>query len=86
MTALLIAIAIVLQVAAPGDADQYSTQMTDPVIQGCTIKVTDQIKLPAKEPGVLVHLAVKEGSQVRAGQEIGQIDDSEPQMQKKAAG
>lgn len=47
--------------------------------------MADQIKLPAKEPGVLVHVAVKEGSQVRAGQEIGKIDDSEPLMQRKAA-
>ena len=47
--------------------------------------MADQIKLPAKEPGVLVQLAVKEGTQVKAGQVIGKIDDSEPQMKKKAA-
>jgi multidrug efflux pump subunit AcrA (membrane-fusion protein) len=47
--------------------------------------VADQIKLPAKEPGVLVQLAVKEGTQVKAGQVIGKIDDSEPQMKKMAA-
>lgn len=56
----------------------------DPVVQGL-VKVADQIKLPAKEAGVLVHLAVKEGMSVRAGQEIGKIDDSQPQMQKTAA-
>ncbi len=83
MTNAILAIAILLQLGAPS-AERYPDQATDPVVKGI-VKVTDQIKLPAKEPGVLVHLAVKEGSEVRAGQEIGQIDDSEPQMQKKAA-
>ncbi len=64
--------------------EQSSAQPSDPVIKG-VVRVADQIKLPAKEPGVLVQLAVKEGSQVSAGQVIGKIDDSEPQMKKKAA-
>ena len=58
--------------------------MSDPVITGL-VKVADEIKLPAKEPGVLVQLAVKDGMQVSAGQIIGKIDDSEPTMQKEAA-
>jgi multidrug efflux pump subunit AcrA (membrane-fusion protein) len=49
------------------------------------VKVADSVKLPAKEPGVLMHLGVKEGSQVTAGQVIGQIDDREIQTQKKSA-
>jgi multidrug efflux pump subunit AcrA (membrane-fusion protein) len=63
---------------------QDSTQITNPVIQGL-VKVADSIKLPAKEPGVLVQLAVKDGAFVRANQVLGKIDDSEPLMQKKAA-
>ena len=39
----------------------------------------------AQEPRVLVQLAVEEGTQVKAGQVIGKIDDSEPQMKKMAA-
>jgi multidrug efflux pump subunit AcrA (membrane-fusion protein) len=50
------------------------------------VKVADEIKLPGKEPGVLVQLAVREGALVRYNDVIGRIDDSEPQMQKKAAG
>ena len=66
-------------------ADQDSTQVvSDPVVDGL-VKVADEIKLPAKEAGRLVQLAVKEGNLVRAGQVIGKIDDSEPVMQKKAA-
>ena len=86
ISSFLLAVAVLFQVAGADDGKRYSTETTDPVIQGCKIKVADQIELPAKEPGVLLHLAVKEGSQVRAGQEIGKIDDSEPRMQKEAAG
>jgi multidrug efflux pump subunit AcrA (membrane-fusion protein) len=74
-----------LLLAAPGAAQEESSQPANPVVSG-VVQVADHIKLPAKEPGVLVHLAVKEGSLVRAGQKVGQIDDSEPQMQQKAAG
>jgi membrane fusion protein, multidrug efflux system len=65
-------------------AGQESAQVGDPVIPGL-VKVADEIKLPAKEAGVLVQLAVQEGNFVRAGQVIGKIDDSQPLMQKKAA-
>jgi RND family efflux transporter MFP subunit len=83
-TALLLSVAILLQVGAPGAAPPYPDPPSDPVVKGI-VKAADQIKLPAEESGVLIHLAVKEGEIVRKGQEIGQIDDSEPQMQKKAA-
>jgi multidrug efflux pump subunit AcrA (membrane-fusion protein) len=63
---------------------QTAAQVSDPVVEAL-VKVADEIKLPAKEPGVLVQLAVKEGMQVRAGQVIAKIDDSEPVMTKKAA-
>jgi multidrug efflux pump subunit AcrA (membrane-fusion protein) len=73
-----------LLLAARGEA-QESSQPPNPIVSG-VVQVADHIKLPAREPGVLIHLGVKEGSLVRGGQKIGQIDDSEPQMQKKAAG
>lgn len=54
-------------------------------VSNAVVKVAKEIKLPAREPGVLVKLAVREGNQVRAKQIIGEIDDNEPQMQKRAA-
>ena len=77
----LVAFALLIAVAAPGDADRYSSNPVLPAV----VKLQDDIKLAAKEPGVIVHLAIEEGSQVRAGEEIGKIDDSEPQMQKEIA-
>src|SRR4051812_11968167 len=74
--------AILVQFAG---AQQPSAQPTDPVIKGAMVKVAEQIKLPAMEAGVLVKLVPKEGAQVRAGDIIGNIDDREPQIKKKAA-
>ncbi len=80
----LIAVSLLFALLPLCSAEEASTQLADPVVEGL-LKVADQIKLPAKEPGVLVQLSVKEGAQVKAGQVIGKIDDSEPQMKKKAA-
>jgi multidrug efflux pump subunit AcrA (membrane-fusion protein) len=55
------------------------------MLTGCLVKTQDDIKLAGKEAGVLVQLSVKEGSQVKAGEVIGKIDDSQPQMQREAA-
>lgn len=74
---------VVLGVQA-GAQSVSSDSPADPTVDA-VVKVADHIKLPAKEPGVLIHLAVKEGSQVRAGQQIGKIDDRENQLQMKAA-
>lgn len=81
---LAITLAIFVAPLAAPSFGQDSTQIKDPTIVGL-VKVADSVKLPAREPGVLVQLAVKDGAIVKAGQVIGKIDDSEPQMQKKAA-
>jgi multidrug efflux pump subunit AcrA (membrane-fusion protein) len=80
----LVAIVFVALLLPSARAQQSAGQPADPVVDG-VVRVADQIKLPAKEPGVLVQLSVKEGTQVKAGQVIGKIDDSEPQMKKTAA-
>ncbi len=62
-----------------------SSSSTDPVITGAYVRVADSVKFAAQEPGVILHLSVKEGTVVQKDQTIGQIDDSEPQLQKQAA-
>ena len=80
-----IAALLVATLAAPILAQSNAAApVSDPVISGL-VKVADEIKLPAKEAGVLVQLGVQEGNLIRSGQVIGKIDDSQPQMQKKAA-
>src|SRR5215212_9501662 len=79
-----LSVALVILLIDVGHAEQPAAQPGNPIIHG-VVRVADQIKLPAKEPGVLVQLAVKEGTQVKAGQVIAKIDDSEPQIKRKAA-
>jgi membrane fusion protein, multidrug efflux system len=81
---LLFPVFLVALVALRVHAQPVSSESSDPVIAGL-VKVADEIKLPAKEPGVLVQLAVQEGNNVKAGAVIAKIDDSEPQMQLVAA-
>jgi multidrug efflux pump subunit AcrA (membrane-fusion protein) len=79
-----IVIGLILLSSSSAWAQAPAEQPSDPVVKAM-VRVADQVKLPAKEPGVLVQMSVKEGTQVRAGQVIGKIDDSEPQMKKVAA-
>jgi len=80
----LIAVMVFFSLNLRSQAQPYSTQPADAVVTG-VVRVADHVKLPAKEAGVLSHLGVKEGSQVRAGQQIGKIDDREIQLQMEAA-
>jgi len=57
----------------------------DPTLDGCKVRLDEDVKVPAPEAGMLVLLSVKEGSQVRKGDVLGKIYDDEVQMQKKAA-
>jgi multidrug efflux pump subunit AcrA (membrane-fusion protein) len=84
MKRVLLVAAFVVTLGARSGGQPYSAEPTDPVVTGW-VKVADSVKLPAEESGVLIHLAVKEGSQVRAGEKIAQIDDREIQTQKTAA-
>ena len=79
---LLAAAAVVLVGSAPSARQAAAA---DPVLYGCLVKLDEDVQLPAPEAGVLVQLSVKEGSQVRAGDVIAKIYDSEVQTQKKAA-
>jgi multidrug efflux pump subunit AcrA (membrane-fusion protein) len=77
---LLVAAALVAGFAAPSFA-----QVANPTIEGCLVKLEDDVKIGSKEPGVLVQLNVKEGSNVTKGEVLGTIDDSEALIQKNAS-
>jgi multidrug resistance efflux pump len=82
---LILALSVFGSLMRSSIAQDSPSPAGNPVIEDAWIRVADQIKLPAKEAGVLTHLGVKEGSIIRAGDVLAKIDDSEPQMQRKAA-
>jgi multidrug efflux pump subunit AcrA (membrane-fusion protein) len=80
ITSAILAFAVFVAVPA-----LRTTAAAELVIYDCRVKLDEDINVPAPEAGVLVQLAVKEGSQVRRGEVLGKIYDDEVQMQKKAA-
>jgi multidrug resistance efflux pump len=51
----------------------------------CLVQLEDEAKLSAEEAGVLIQLAVKQGTSVEAGAVLAQIDARQAQLQKTAA-
>jgi multidrug efflux pump subunit AcrA (membrane-fusion protein) len=68
--------AVVLAAAAPA---------ADPVLEGCLVSLIDEVKVPAKEAGVIVELLVRQGAVVAKGDVLARIDDDQPQMEKRRA-
>jgi len=46
-------------------------------LKDCQVSSTDPIKLPAREAGSIMELFVKRGHEVKAGDVVGQVDDSD---------
>jgi multidrug efflux pump subunit AcrA (membrane-fusion protein) len=57
----------------------------DPVLERCLVSLVEEAKVPAREPGVLIQLAVREGDVVKKGAVIAKIDDNQPQMERRKA-
>lgn len=58
-------------VAAPADVLE---------VDRCAIKLIDDIELASKLPGRLLSVEVKPGTQVRAGMELGRLDDQQARI------
>jgi len=67
----------------PGTA--ATTQAGQPVVPQCTISLVEEVQIPAQEAGVLKELQVREGQVVKAGTLLGKVDDTQAQIQLKAA-
>ncbi|MDX1963618.1 MAG: HlyD family efflux transporter periplasmic adaptor subunit [Pirellulales bacterium] len=73
---------------SPRRARREARSLSDPNrIQNCLIKAIDgqDIQVPAQEAGLLVKLDVIEGSEITAAGVLGNLDDMQPRLQKKAA-
>lgn len=75
-----------LPVAPGGDQAGQPVRQGDGLrIEGCLIELVTDIRLPATETGLLTHLGVKEGANVRAEDVIAQIDDRTAQQAHRMA-
>ncbi len=85
-TARLAAAAIVVWVGmCPAIAQQAVAEAGEPVIEGCLVSLIDEVKVPAREAGVIVELAVRQGAVVAKGEVLARIDDDQPEMEKRRA-
>jgi multidrug efflux pump subunit AcrA (membrane-fusion protein) len=80
---LLIALLIDLTCGLPALAQEAARP--DPVLDRCLVSLVEEAKVPAREAGVLMELAVREGDVVRKNDVIAKIDDDQPQMEKRKA-
>ena len=83
LSALLIALLIDLTCGLPALAQEAARP--DPVLDRCLVSLVEEAKVPAREAGVLMELAVREGDVVRKNDVIAKIDDDQPQMEKRKA-
>ena len=54
-------------------------------IERCIVSLVDEARVPAEEAGVLVELAVTEGTRVSKGDAIAKVNDAQPQVERKKA-
>ena len=74
-----------LVISRPLAAFAEAPGSSEPVLERCLVSLVEEAKVPAREPGVLVELKVREGATIRRGDVIAKIDDDQPQMEKRKA-
>lgn len=84
MPARLLLLAL-LVISCPLVACAEAPAEREPVLERCLVSLVEEAKVPAREPGVLVELTVREGAMIRRGDVIAKIDDDQPQMEKRKA-
>jgi multidrug efflux pump subunit AcrA (membrane-fusion protein) len=81
--------AVIPRAAGPAGAapqtDRAAPGSGEPVLEGCLVSLIDEVKVPAKEPGVIMKLLVRQGAVVSKGDILAEIDDDQPQMEKRRA-
>ena len=83
LSALLVVLLVDLNCGLPALAQEAARP--DPVLERCLVSLVEEAKVPAREAGVLMELAVREGDVVRKNDVIAKIDDDQPQMEKRKA-
>jgi macrolide-specific efflux system membrane fusion protein len=74
-----------LGLTACAPAGGRAAEPAEPTLERCLVSLIDEAKVPAREPGVLVQLTVREGDVVSRDEVIARIDDNQPQMERRKA-
>ncbi len=73
-----------LLLAAPLAAQpssKYSVRGNDVILPLCQVVLLEEARVSVEEAGLLAVLEIREGRLVKAGQEIGRLNDSRPRME-----
>lgn len=76
---------LLLAAALPARAFAADAPRPEPVLERCLVSLVEEAKVPAREAGVLVELAIREGATVSKNDVIAKIDDDQPQMERRKA-
>jgi multidrug efflux pump subunit AcrA (membrane-fusion protein) len=78
---MLVSLMMAAQQAAPA-APGASAEI---VFDDFVVTAIEDVRVPAREPGVLIELTAKKGAEVKLGEQLGRIDDSDAQARKLIA-
>jgi macrolide-specific efflux system membrane fusion protein len=78
-------IALLAGAAWGGDPASSIRAETEPVLEGCLVSLIDEVKVPTREAGVIKRLAIRQGDLVKKGDILAEIDDDQPQMERRRA-
>lgn len=78
-----VALSLLLVMALPSDKIGGVNSLGQPVLEHCRVSLIEEAQVPGRETGALVQMDVREGQEVKKGDEIGRIDDTKMAMLKK---
>jgi multidrug resistance efflux pump len=84
-TPLLAAMTLVSLTAIRAEAQPATTNNNQIRIRHCVVSIVHEAQVPAEEGGVIRGLPVKEGDEIKQGELLAQIDDTEAQLRRDYA-
>jgi len=82
---IMIFTAPLLSQAATYDSGVPRSSGRGTVVSNCLVSLIEEAEVPAQEEGLLIEIAVREGSHVGKGEILGRVNDRAAQFQKKIA-
>jgi macrolide-specific efflux system membrane fusion protein len=69
---------LILSAALPTQRPTRADSNGQPVLTDCRVALIEEAQVPGREAGVLTEMNVREGQHVKAGELLGQVDDTKP--------